>query len=391
MTKLTFLGDVMCEAEMISAYKIGNVYNFDSIFERMKEYFNQSDYVLANLETPISFNNEGLTSEKYKFNSPYEFAQSVFNSGIKFVATANNHCLDRGTEGVKSTVQSLDKIGFKHTGIFYDTKRESLTIDVNGIRFGMLSYTYGTNAFSNNVYLKRKNRYMVNMFQDHELSNPIFRYAFKKRYKITGRIVRKLTKYFKSAQYQKHVYERKENDKRQIKQLLEDIKSLKETGVDFIIMYMHSGGQYNAEPTEYTKNLTQFLLNNGVDIVAGSHEHVVHGGVFSDINNNRLATYSLGNFNGIIGIYEEPFDKMSEYSVAWNIYFDESEKNILKTTFSVLKTIELPEKKIQTVPVYDLIISNHENAQENLIADTLKIAQIFSGKEYDNVQQEFLI
>lgn len=86
----------------------------------------------------------------------------------------------------------------------------------------------------------------------------------------------------------------KENDKRQIKQLLEDIKSLKETGVDFIIMYMHSGGQYNAEPTEYTKNLTQFLLNYGVDIVAGSHEHVVHGGIFSDINNNRLATYSLG-------------------------------------------------------------------------------------------------
>lgn len=175
----------------------------------MKEYFNQSDYVLANLETPISFNNEGLTSENYRFNSPYEFAQSVFNSGIKFVAAANNHCLDRGTEGVKSTVQSLDKIGFKHTGIFYDTKREPLTINVNGIRFGMLSYTYGTNAFSNNVYLKRKNRYMVNMFQDHELSNPIFRYAFKKRNKITGRIVRKLTKGFKSAQYQKQVYERK--------------------------------------------------------------------------------------------------------------------------------------------------------------------------------------
>lgn len=82
---------------------------------------------------------------------------------------------------------------------------------------------------------------------------------------------------------------------------------------------------------------------------------------------------------------------MSEYSVAWNIYFDESEKNILKTTFSVLKTIELPEKKIQTVPVYDLIISNHEKEQEKLIADTLKIAKIFSSKKYDNVQQEFLI
>lgn len=390
MTKLTFLGDVMCKAQMISAFKTEYGYNFDEIFEKMKSYFKESDYVFSNLETPISLSSENLTYEKYCFNSPYEFAKSAYDSGIRFAATANNHCLDRGTEGIKSTVKSLDKIGFKHTGIFYD-KKEPLIINVNGMRFGMLSYTYGTNAFSNNIYLNRKNKYMVNMYQNQELSNPVCRYVYKKPNTFTGKILRKLTKKLKCSQYDIPVYERKESNKHQKKQLIDDINKLKEFSVDFIIMYMHSGGQYNSEPTEYTKTLTQFLLNHGVDIVVGSHEHVVHGGFFSDIKNNRIATYSLGNFDGIAGVYDKPFDKMAEYSVAWNIYIDESDKKIAKTTFSVLKTIGLPGNKIQTVPLYDLIMNAENQEQKILIEDTLKIAKIFTGKNYETVQQEFTI
>ena len=44
MIKLTFLGDVMCKAEMVTAYKTDSGYNFDTIFEKMKDYFNESDY-----------------------------------------------------------------------------------------------------------------------------------------------------------------------------------------------------------------------------------------------------------------------------------------------------------------------------------------------------------
>ena len=68
MIKLTFLGDVMCKAEMVTAYKTDSGYNFDTIFEKMKDYFNESDYVLSNMETPISFDNSNLTDEQWRFN-----------------------------------------------------------------------------------------------------------------------------------------------------------------------------------------------------------------------------------------------------------------------------------------------------------------------------------
>lgn len=97
---------------------------------------------------------------------------------------------------------------------------------------------------------------------------------------------------------------------------MKDINLMKRKHPDIIVMYMHAGGQYNNEATQDTKKLANYLMKQGVDIVVGSHEQVVHGGDFSNISGGKLATYSLGNFDGIAGVYDEPFDKMAEYSIA---------------------------------------------------------------------------
>lgn len=154
--KLTFLGDMMCKDQMLPYY-VGseNKYNFSELFEDMIPMFKNADFVLANLETPISYNNEDLTAERWCFNSPYEFAQAAYNAGVNFFATANNHCLDRGVDGISSTIKSLNDIGAYHTGIYDKKDKSSLVVDVNGMKIGILSYTYGTNAFSNNCYLPK--------------------------------------------------------------------------------------------------------------------------------------------------------------------------------------------------------------------------------------------
>lgn len=392
MIKLTFLGDVMCKAEMVTAYKTDSGYNFDTIFENMKDYFNESDYVLSNMETPISFDNSNLTDEQWRFNSPYEFAESAFKSGIHFAATANNHCLDRGKKGIESTVKALNKIGFAHTGVFSSEKKKPLIINVKGIKFGILAYTYGTNAFSNNEYLGKDEKYMVNLFQEQELNNSFLRYCYHNKNKKTVKIINRILGKFKRFQMDKPIYERTGNDKHQKEHLLREIFELKVKDVDYIIMYMHAGGQYNSSPTEYTVKLADYLIQHGVDIVAGSHEHVVHGGDFSNISKGKLVTYSLGNFDGIAGVYDKPFDKMAEYSIAWNIYFDELKKTIIKTTFSVLKTIECENKKVPTIPLYDLIAETAEaDEKKKLERDAVKIAEIFSGKLYDGIQKEYSI
>ena len=204
MIKLTFLGDVMCKSQIITACKTEGGYNFDLIFENMKEYFSESDYVFANLETPVSFDNRDLTSEEWRFNSPYEFSESVYNSGIDFVATANNHCLDRGIDGITSTIKSLDKVGLAHTGTYLSKEnKEPKVVTINGVKLGILSYTYGTNAFSNNEYLNKEEKYMVNMFQNQELSNKALRYIYKNRNAGPFKFLYKFLVKFKIAQFNK--------------------------------------------------------------------------------------------------------------------------------------------------------------------------------------------
>ncbi len=131
MIKCTFLGDIMCTEEIIQAFKKENGYNFDAIFDSTKSLFEKSDFIMGNLETPISIDNKKLTNEKYRFNSPFEFAEAVKKAGIDAVATANNHCLDRGIEGIKSTQKSLDKIGLIHTGCLSQEKAPTI-ISVGG-------------------------------------------------------------------------------------------------------------------------------------------------------------------------------------------------------------------------------------------------------------------
>lgn len=382
LTKLTFLGDVMCKAEMLDAYKIDGKYNFFSIFAKLKPFLEDSDYVFANLETPISLNNADLSKAQYSFNSPYEFAEAVYSAGIDFVSTANNHCLDRGINGLKSTVASLNKIGIKHTGVFADRKsKKPLIITVNQLKIGVIAYTYGTNAFANHNYLSCKEKFHVNLFQNQELSNFIDRWCYYHRTNLFARVWNKISEIRTKGQISGEVYERRENDYFCRRNIKKDVRFLKNKGVDLIIMYMHAGGQYNDNPTEYCKSLTDWLLKLGVNVVVGSHEHVVHGGKYNEKCSNKLATYSLGNSVGIAGIYEAPFDKFSEYSIAWHVYVN-NEGVISKTSFSILKTLPVEGNRIEVVPCYQLLNnpSFDNTSKQSLLKDLKIIYNKFCGK-----------
>ena len=394
MIKLMFLGDVMCKLQMLQVYNKSDSYDFSEVFSAMEKYFKKSDMVVANLETPISRDNSKLTQQQYNFSSPYEFAKAMYDSGVECVSTANNHCLDRGIEGIISTIDCLDEIGVKHTGTYKYKDNEPLILNVNGVKLGFLSYTYGTNAFANNCYLNSKEKYHVNLFQNQELSNPITRYCYNNRNNMT-RIYNKIIRLIFKKNSTCQVYERKEFDFKCKKKLKSDIKNIKKAGAELVIMLMHSGGQYNESVSENTQKLSKFLVKEGVDIVVGNHEHVVHGGIFNKIDNNKLIAYSLGNFDGIAGVYEKPFDKMAEYSIAWYVYIEKNEDKrvkIKKTTFTVLKTIGTNSGGIQTIPVYELIKKEEKNENRNrLIKDMIEIAYRFSNKKYNSIQEEYEI
>ena len=387
MINLTFLGDIMCDQMMINTFKLcDNHYDFTSLFSQVVPLFRDSDYVFGNLETPISCNNEFLTKERYSFNTPIEFAIAVHDAGVNFVATANNHCLDRGTAGISSTITALNKIGLKHTGVFDDKaiKETPLVIDIKGVKLGISSYTYGTNAFSNHQYLKNREFWKVNLFQNQELSNPLDRICYAHRHHPLFFWYKFLSEMRYKGNITKPVYERRESDRRCICNLKNDIKTLKEAGADLIIMYSHVGGQYNIVPTDYTVQLVDKLIQYGVNIVVGCHEHVIHGGILNRVTENVAATYSLGNFVGSNGTYSPPYDKLSEYSVVWNVYINE-DKIISKTSFCLLKSIIAVDGKLKIVPCVDLLDSNLLDNMEKrkLLNEMMFIAETFSGMKID--------
>src|SRR5690625_3859797 len=123
LIKISFLGDIMCEMPLLHASKISNdKYNFDKVFANMKEVFQESDYVIGNLETVCAGKNYGYTNHIYSFNTPSEFIKSIKSSGIDIVTTATNHSLDRGVTGLIENLKTLEDNDLKNIGTYKDKK-----------------------------------------------------------------------------------------------------------------------------------------------------------------------------------------------------------------------------------------------------------------------------
>ncbi|MCQ2388680.1 MAG: CapA family protein [Kiritimatiellae bacterium] len=398
--KVTFVGDMLCGRPFQEACRTGaDTFDFSAAFAGVKPLFAASDFVVANLETPIAPDNRDLTHERWCFCSPKEYAQAAKDAGVDFVFTANNHCLDRGPEGVKRTIAALDEIGLPHTGTFAtrEASERPAIVDVKGFKLGLLSYTYGSNAFSNREYLDDGNRFMVNFFQRQELWEPNAReWTFGDRNSPAARAYAAREAKRWPENFSLPVYERVEEHAEERAHVKADVARVKAAKPDFVVMGMHAGGQYNPVETKYTKELASFLADCGVDWIAGAHEHVVHGSDFLGIADGRLTTYSLGNFLSVTGVWGGPHDKMADWSIAWHVYLTRDAKGaakVSKTTFSVLKLVKGDGTNLVRVAcASDLHAAEKDPAAKAaLAAGILETARRFGGRSFaaDGVLPEY--
>ena len=148
LVKISFGGDIMCSKDQsLAVYRKYGKYNYQDYFEGLKPLFDDSDYVLANLETPIS-DIQDYTCSSISFNTRSSILKSIKDCGISFLSTANNHCLDRGVEGIEETIKNLNNYGIDHSGTFlFKNESERFFIkDIKGIKFAFICCTYGTNS-----------------------------------------------------------------------------------------------------------------------------------------------------------------------------------------------------------------------------------------------------
>lgn len=165
--RIAAVGDILMWKRQIASAKSAHStgYSFDSMFRAVAPYLRSADLTIANLETTLS-GREAVYQKRNPqtgwpmFNCPDELAGAIKRAGIDVVTTANNHCMDRGMNGLCRTLDVLDRYGLHHTGT-YRSRAESkqfLIADVKGIRVGILSYTYGTN----NIPVPRAKKWAVN-------------------------------------------------------------------------------------------------------------------------------------------------------------------------------------------------------------------------------------
>ena len=139
MNKISIIGDIICDREMLKGAKEGKTYNFIKMVTPLKDYFKDSDYVISNLETSIT--NSRFTNSTFSFSNPEELLKMLNYIGVNAVSLANNHILDRGINGIKETIKYLEKYNIKYFGISsISNKNSTLDIDLEDIKSKMAQF-----------------------------------------------------------------------------------------------------------------------------------------------------------------------------------------------------------------------------------------------------------
>lgn len=389
LIKISFIGDIMCEKPLLKASKDKNgKYDFNKVFKPIINHFRESDYVVGNLETVCAGEEYKYTNHIYNFNTPDEFIEAISNAGIDMVTTANNHCLDRGIEGLKRTHRLLDDYNIEHTGTFdsIEESEEILIKDISGVKVAFLSYTYGTNTKQNGIKLNVDNKHIVNLLQPQTLnfySNKevknikeiISKYVFKV---VTLEQLIKLKKILNKPYNSPRIDDNIENiDIEYLDRIRKDIEKAK-SQADFVVMCMHSGGQFNKEPGEFSKYMMDFMAENGVDIVVGTHPHIVQK--YELINNKMIGIYSLGNFNISPSSVYLLNEYLPDYSIMLHLYLNSHNSSLEKATFTILKMVEDKKQYVSVYPIKDLFDNMHtKNEKERVVEDITKIHNLFLG------------
>ena len=248
---MTVAGDILCHNTNFWDAYVAELddYDFSYSFEDIKKYFDNADVAIGVLETNFAGRDIGYTNYPL-FNSPEHLATDLKELGIDILGTANNHCLDKGFSGMVSTLEELDKAGIDHMGTYAteEDSKEYLIKDVKGIKMAFLTYTYGTNG----IPIPTGKEFSVNI-----------------------------------------------TDKEKI---LADLENVKKENVDVICVNMHWGDEYSLKPNSNQKDLADFLFENGVDLILGSHTHCLEPMEKRTITMEDGTTkdgfiiYSLGNF-----------------------------------------------------------------------------------------------
>jgi len=241
---ITFIavGDNLFHESLINSHLTKGVYDFSPIYTEIKTIVQNADLAFINQETVMAGESFGYSGYP-AFNTPQSLAKTHLDTGFDIINLANNHAMDKGAAGLKSTLDYLNTIPeFTVIGARKEGPSERI-ITKNNITLGFLSYTFSLNG----ITLPKDNPNLVSMIER--------------------------------------------------KKMEEEITSLRPL-CDFLIVSMHWGDEYMLQPNKTQTDLAAFLAQLDVDLIVGHHPHVLQrvDKLPRPDGKETLCYYSLGNF-----------------------------------------------------------------------------------------------
>lgn len=257
---LTAAGDVMAHKPQLNAQYDAptDSYSFDNNYTHIKKYIEGSDLAIANLETTLAGKDKGYDSYP-TFNTPDSIAKALKNAGFDLLSTINNHSLDKGDLGVNRTLEVLKELELDTIGTYANDSSDNYIIkDINDIKLGITAFSYGE--------IKNDTKYLNGIQASNETKNRLSVFDMT-------------------------------NVENAFNTIMSAVNNIKNTDMQIVII--HWGNEYQRNPSEFQTTLAQKLCDAGVDIIIGSHPHVVQPVEMitsSDNSNETVVIYSLGNF-----------------------------------------------------------------------------------------------
>jgi poly-gamma-glutamate synthesis protein (capsule biosynthesis protein) len=210
--KVLFVGDIMMTRYV--EVKINDLNKkFIFPFLNILNYLKSFDYVIANLEGPISDKGTKVGS-KYSFRMKPEVAEALSNANIKIVNLANNHIFDYGKIAFEDTLKNLEKNNINYFGNSY----EPLIVEKEGVKIGFLGFS----DFLKHLEVK-ENKIGIAVINDN----------------LSG--------------------------------IIEKAKEK----VDILIVSFHWGEEYKKIANERQRKIAKIAIDSGADLVIGHHPHII--------------------------------------------------------------------------------------------------------------------
>ncbi|MFF7790278.1 CapA family protein [Streptomyces sp. NPDC007991] len=222
-------GDVLPHSSIIDRARFdagGTGYDFRPMLAGIRSVVSRADVALCHMETVYGANGDYTGYPTFK--SPPEVAPALATTGYDGCSTASNHTLDDGADGIRRTLDALDRAGVRHAGSARN-QEEARTVTVlqaGPAKVAHLAYTYDTNG----IPLPDGQPWAVNLIDE--------------------------------------------------AQILADARTARRAGADVVVVSLHWGTEWQDDPDERQLTLARGLTaarsggRPDIDLILGTHAHV---------------------------------------------------------------------------------------------------------------------